>query len=102
MIIKEYIAQIVDKALQKVLQAHDILQQPSLSIKIEYPKEEKFGDYATPIALECARILKTSPLQIGEQIKGFIDEQHIFERIDVVKPGFLNMFLSLPFLVQRL
>jgi len=102
LIIKEYIAQLVNEALQKLLQTHGISQQLSPTVKIEYPKEEKFGDYATPIALECARILKTSPLQIGEQIKGFIDEQHIFERIDVVKPGFINMFLSLPFLVQRL
>ncbi len=69
MIIKEYIAQTVGQALVKLLQAKHISLEQSPSIKVEYPKEEKFGDYATPIAMECAKILRMSPMQIGEEIK---------------------------------
>ncbi|MCX8124942.1 MAG: arginine--tRNA ligase, partial [Spirochaetes bacterium] len=101
MIIKEYIAHTVREALLKLLQAKNIPMELSPAIKVEYPKEEKFGDYATPIAMECAKILRMSPMQIGEEIKQHIDTQ-IFERIDVVKPGFINLFLSLPFLLKRL
>lgn len=101
MIIKEYIAQTVGEALTKLLQEKNISSELIPAIKIEYPKEEKFGDYATPVAMECARILRMSPMQIGQELTQHIDAR-IFERIDVVKPGFINIFLSLPFLLQRL
>ncbi|MBN2435036.1 MAG: arginine--tRNA ligase [Spirochaetes bacterium] len=69
-------------------------------IKIEYPKEEKFGDYSTPIALESARILKKSPFVIGEILSEYLSDSELIDKIDVVKPGFVNIFVSRKYLVN--
>lgn len=71
-------------------------------IKIEYPREEKFGDYSTPFCLEAARILKKSPLDIGEIIKNHITESDVIGEVNVVRPGFINLFVSLKFLYANL
>lgn len=72
------------------------------TIKVDYPKEEKFGDYSTPFAMEGARIYKISPLVIGEKIKALLDGNPLFSRIDVVKPGFINFTISDEHLIENL
>ncbi len=62
--------------------------------KIEYPKERKFGDYSTPVAMQLAKILKKNPLEIAGQIKKELDGDTKYKTIEVVKPGFINVFLS--------
>jgi arginyl-tRNA synthetase len=62
--------------------------------KVEYPRDPKFGDYSTPFALESAKILRKSPMQIGADLAGFLKDDPRIARVDVVKPGFINMFIS--------
>ncbi len=62
--------------------------------KIEYPKERKFGDYSTPAAMQLAKILKKNPFEIAGQIKAELEKNDKYEKVDVVKPGFINIFLS--------
>lgn len=63
-------------------------------VKVQYSKEDKFGDYATPFALEAAKVLKRSPMEIAETIKNYIQNDYYISSIEVVKPGFLNVFIS--------
>ncbi len=63
-------------------------------VKIEYPKEERFGDYATPFALESARVLRKSPMDTAAILAPFIERSGMIEKVEVAKPGFINMFLS--------
>lgn len=72
----------------------------SIDRKIEYPRDQKFGDYSTPFALETARLLRKSPLEIGEQLAKYMGNDPIIGRIEVVKPGFINIFLSEDFLFE--
>lgn len=71
-------------------------------IKIEYPKEEKFGDYSCPFAMESAKIFKKSPMDIGNSIIKYLETSRSIEKVEVVKPGFINLFLSLDFLYDNL
>ncbi|MFW5808229.1 MAG: arginine--tRNA ligase [Spirochaetota bacterium] len=94
---------VIRDAIYKAVETGRISHEGELpDIKVEYPKEERFGDYATPFALECARILKRSPLDIGETLKPFIESHEMIERVEVVKPGFINIFLSIDFFVSRI
>ncbi|HPQ52051.1 MAG TPA: arginine--tRNA ligase [Spirochaetota bacterium] len=76
--------------------AFDIQEAPQ--IKIEYPKEDRFGDYSTPFALESARIFRRSPLDIAAMLKPYIETSPLVQKVEIVKPGFINMFLSLDYL----
>ncbi|MBN1496790.1 MAG: arginine--tRNA ligase [Spirochaetes bacterium] len=70
--------------------------------KVEYPREMKFGDYSTPIALESARLLRRSPMEIATGLARYIGTDPRMSSIEVVKPGFINMFLSTGFLYDNL
>jgi len=54
----------------------------------------QFGDYSTNIAMILARQLKRSPLEIAEAIAAGIKKSEDVEKIQVLKPGFVNIWLS--------
>ncbi len=70
-------------------------------IKVEYPKEEKFGDYSTPLALESAKITRKSPMETGEILKKYIVNNPLIEKVEVVKPGFINIFISAGYMISE-
>lgn len=62
-------------------------------IIIEIPKNEKYGDYSTNIALTLTKKLKKNPIEIANMIKESINEE-IIEKIEIVNPGFINIYLT--------
>src|SRR5579871_5337908 len=87
-------AQIIDQ-MQKIL--HD-LGVSNLSINLETPTDLSHGDYTTNIAFQASKILKKSPMEVAEEIaKRFasssLDEQTV-DKVEAVKPGFVNFSLS--------
>ncbi len=62
--------------------------------RIEIPKEEKFGDLATNIAMVVSSYFKRPPREIAESLKEELISQEEIEKIEVAGPGFLNFFFS--------
>ena len=62
-------------------------------IAIEHPKDPKFGDYSTNIALKLGQ---RDPMEIAQKIKEEIESQNwdYIEKIETVNPGFINFYLS--------
>ncbi|MDO8746096.1 MAG: arginine--tRNA ligase [Thermodesulfovibrionales bacterium] len=88
---------------------HDIIgravKQFGLSIPeivIELPKEEAFGDLATPAAMSLAGVLKKSPRKIAEDIVNSITEKDIFEKVEIAGPGFINFTFSKQYIYSEL
>lgn len=88
---------------------HDIIEravkQFGISIPeivIELPKEESFGDLATPAAMSLAGVLKKPPRKIAEDIVAAITEKDVFEKIEIAGPGFINFTLSKPYIYSEL
>ncbi len=102
MLTRERIKQIVANSVNAAIEAGKLERAEFPDIKIEYPKEESFGDYASSFALESARILKKSPIIIGNILKNYIEQSDLIEKVEVVKPGFINIFLSKSFLYDTL
>lgn len=85
-------------------------------IVIELPKEESFGDLATPAAMSLAKILKKPPRKVAEDIvneikkippapplaKGGRGGLDIFEKIEIAAPGFINFTFSKPYIYSEL
>lgn len=63
-------------------------------IHLEHPEDAAHGDYATNIAFKLAGMQKTSPIEIGEKLAEKLNEDDYFKRVEFVKPGFINFFLS--------
>ncbi len=92
----------------EILQA--VGQQLSLpagfKFDVSYPISESFGDYATNLALVAAKELKTNPLDLAAKIQGLLltdpTAKEMFLKVEVVKPGFINFFLSQAYLEGQL
>ncbi|MCP4129825.1 MAG: arginine--tRNA ligase [bacterium] len=100
--VKKRIHAILVDALNSAIQDGKFPEETYPPIKVEYPKEQKFGDYATPFAMESARVLRRSPVETGEILKEYIEKSEIIASVEVVKPGFINIFMSQSFLFENL
>ncbi len=62
---------------------------------VEIPADKSHGDFATNIAMVCARVFHKAPRQIAELIKAHLDLQGTyFSSCEIAGPGFINFFLS--------
>jgi len=85
------VREVIEKALKR-------LSVESVAVELEIPREERFGDISTPVAMTLSRMLKRPPRMIAEDIVGLIDERGIFERVDIAGPGFINFTFSMGYL----
>lgn len=90
--LKKIISNILRSALEDYLKDTDIKEIDSY-IEIGYAVDDKFGDYACPVAMRLAKVLKKNPFDIANSIAEKIDKKY-FEKIEVARPGFINLTLS--------
>lgn len=71
------------------------------NVYLEIPKEKRFGDFSTNIAMRLTRSLKKPPNDIAEAIAGRINkiikenpEGQTIHEIKIEKPGFINFYIS--------
>jgi len=101
--IKTKIYNIIKISLNKAIAEGKLPDADYPPVKVEYPRESKFGDYSTPIALESAKLIKRSPMEIGEILKNYICEhKELIGDVDLAKPGFINIFTSLEYLKNNM
>ncbi len=84
----------VEKALRKIGVEHAV-------VEFEIPREEKFGDLATPVAMGLSKILRKAPKVIAQDIVKLMEED-MFERIDIAGPGYINFTFSRNYLFSEL
>lgn len=96
MTVKESVEKEIRAALRKIKLRAD------LPLKIEYAREEKFGDYACTVAMDQRwRQLAAekdarfrNPLVLAESLAEILNETNKFSNVSAVPPGFLNLSLS--------
>jgi len=71
------------------------LNWPAIDIAIERPKQESFGDYATPTAMSLARDLRKAPRVIAQELVGQLRyDKEMISEISIDGPGFINFRLG--------
>jgi len=63
------------------------------SARLERPAEPEHGDYATAVAMQLARPLRSAPRAIAERIAAEVSSDYI-DSVEVAGPGFLNLRVS--------
>jgi arginyl-tRNA synthetase len=71
-------------------------------IEIETPRDESFGDLATPVAMGLAKQLKKAPRAIAEDIIANLPQKDTFSKIEIAGPGFINFTFAPAFLNGKL
>ncbi len=85
---KEIIKKII---LDSIKKEFDGINMPE--VLVEPPKDSAHGDYASNVALSLSGVLKNNPVEIAQKIKSGITS-NIFNKIEVISPGFINFFLK--------
>ncbi len=86
--------QIKEKIVSAVETRIPELENVKEKVKVEIPKEDRFGDISTNIAFLLAKPLKKKPFDIASEIKKILENQPEFEKVEVAGAGFINIFLS--------
>jgi arginyl-tRNA synthetase len=62
----------------------------------------QFGDYQANGAMGAAKRMQTSPRDLAAKILDHVDLEGIAEKLEIAGPGFINIYLSKPFLAESL
>lgn len=91
---KEKIAETIKTAVAKAMQDGALKFSDALpEVALEVPPKKEFGDFATNFAMQTAKIFRTSPRKIAEEIKARINSD-LFDKIEIAGAGFMNFYLK--------
>lgn len=96
MSIKKQLQEIIKESLEK-----SNIDTNVENIVIEIPKSIEYGNYSTNIALVLTKQLHKNPQEIAAMIKENITCDFI-EKIEIVSPGFINIFITKERLLEEL
>src|SRR3989344_9171054 len=94
--------QIIKEALRQAMRG---LSNEEVPIVVEQPTSESHGDYSTNIAMILAKKVGRNPVELAEDIAKQLrvkSSELRVEKIEVVKPGFINFWLNKEELLSNL
>lgn len=56
--------------------------------------DDMFGDFSSTVALQLAKRLQRSAVEIAQTIVSFLPTSGIFKKIEVIAPGYINAWVS--------
>lgn len=87
--------EIILNALGRLVSNGSVPSELISPFNIEIPADTSHGDFATNIAMVCAKPFKMPPRKIAELIsEQLVLDGTMFERVEIAGPGFINFFLS--------
>jgi arginyl-tRNA synthetase len=80
-------------AIEEALQSLDVSLE---NVQVSFSTDAGHGDYATNVAFAAAKKLGVSPLDAAERISQELrtKNQELFSKVEVAKPGFINMTIK--------
>lgn len=95
MLIKDFLKKSIEETSGKLFSERaDIL--------VEHPIEESHGDYATSLALQLSKKLNQPPMEVAKKLIKEFPKLDFISKIEIVKPGFINFWLSNDYLSREL
>lgn len=86
---------LITDALGKLAADGTVPSVPLPDFNIEIPADKSHGDFASNIAMVCAKPFRNNPRKIAEMIIDKLDLTGTgFEKCETAGPGFLNFFLG--------
>jgi arginyl-tRNA synthetase len=71
-------------------------------IGITWTSDEQFGDYTTSWALQSGKMLGEIPMRMAARVVAILGDSEIYEKPELVEPGFINFRLRNSFLGNHL
>ncbi len=93
---------IKDEILKNILSALKKINVKDIAPTLEKPANSNFGDYSTSVALKLTKDLKKNPLLIAEEIVKNLPKNNSIKKVEILKPGFINFWISKDLLINQL
>jgi len=61
---------------------------------VDYPKNQKFGDFSTNVSLVLSKALKRNPLEIARELLPKLEKEKYFSKVEIAGAGFINFFAA--------
>ncbi|MEG0070536.1 MAG: arginine--tRNA ligase [Raoultibacter sp.] len=92
--IREQLENLVNDALKNAIDSGKLALDEMPEAALERPRDESNGDWASTVALRCAKQAKMNPRQIAEIIVEELPENDMIASTQIAGPGFINLSLS--------
>ena len=92
--------QLIYRAIQSAQSADDLPDFDIPKIPVSPPKREGQGDLAYP-SMGLAKLARKRPLDIANIIVEHLTEADFIHKVEIVAPGFINVFLSEDYLKHQ-
>lgn len=91
--IKEILAQSIQDAAQRAIEAGIVKEGELPAVVLEVPPQKEFGDFATNFAMQAARSLKCNPRMVAQAVVDNLACAYI-DKTEIAGPGFINFYLK--------
>lgn len=86
--------QALDTAVKAVAAEKDYQIPEGFMVRLERPRQEGHGDWATNIAMQLSKPFGVKPRDLAEDIIAKLPKDSVIDRAEVAGPGFMNFTLS--------
>ena len=105
--IRQNICRTVDQAVLELKQQGKLVSKEVPAAGLEYPKNERFGDLSTNIAMRIAGAEHKPPEKVAEIIAKALNDRIAaagddYEKVEIARPGFINFYLSFSCVIKLL
>ena len=89
------LAELLSQALAR-LQAEGLLPAGAAPAEpaLERTRDRAHGDYASNVALACAKAAKRKPRELAEALVAALPASALIAKVEIAGPGFINFFLA--------
>lgn len=88
---RQQAAAIVRAAYDKAVAAGELPQEEFPAVTVETPKDAANGDWASTVAMQCAKPMRMAPRKIAEALVGNMElAGTCFDKVEIAGPGFMN------------
>lgn len=91
-IVREKVIDALQGALMRARRKGQLKAEPFPTVTLDLPKRPEWGDLASTVAMSLASSEERSAQDVAQIILDNMDQREaIFDRVEIVRPGFLNM-----------
>ena len=90
-LVREKVVGALQDALRQAKQKGQLTIDPFPTVSLDLPKRPEWGDLATTVAMMLASAEKRPPYDVAQIILENLQQTALFDRVEIARPGFLNM-----------
>ncbi|MDF1655489.1 MAG: arginine--tRNA ligase [Coxiellaceae bacterium] len=91
---KQLIADLLGQAINNLQQQGVLHDDIQVNIMVDHCRDKQHGDFASNLAMTLAKVAKTNPRQLAEQIVAALPANENITDVSIAGPGFINFTIA--------